>query len=736
MDIIIKNLSENNLKNINLLIPKNKLVVFTGVSGSGKSSVVFDTIASEAQRQLYEMYPFYIQYQLPQYKRPNVEQIQNLGAAIVVSQEAIGGNARSTVGTATEIYTLLRLLYIAIGKPKLEKSSELSFNSQEGMCLKCSGLGQVLEININKIIDSQKSWLEGCILDSRFSVGGKNWKNGCENGGFDIHKKYEQLSKDEKKSLLYGNEKWEGVYNYYDTLFLKRDISNMGKGIKEKAKKIIMKKPCPCCQGKRLNRRALECKISGYSISDLCEMEVIKLQSILSQFSIYDGTQQLIETLTNRLQQLINVGLDYVTLNRSVNTLSGGEAQRLKIVKLAGNALTDIMYIFDEPSSGMHPHDVKKICDLMQMLRDKGNSIIVVEHNKQIIEIADYIIELGPGAGKNGGNVIFKGSYDKLISSNTITAQSLKRKMTFKSIQRKPKKFYEIHNANINNLKNINTTIPLGVLVMVTGVAGSGKSSLFTQCFYEQLEKDGVLISQKSIVGMNKSNTATYMGLFGLIRQLFAEISNKDESVFSFNSKGACPVCAGKGYISSGLTMLNFALTKCEACGGSRYKEEVLRYTYKGKNIAEILKLSVDEALDLFDDNQIKEHLLRLKNVGLGYVTLGQTLDTFSGGEKQRLKLAKNLGKNGKVYIIDEPTSGLHMDDSWKLINVFNQIVEDGNTVIIIEHNLSLISYVDWVIDMGPGAGKNGGEVVYNGPADKFKDVETVTAKCFREVWN
>lgn len=386
MDIIIKNLSENNLKNINLLIPKNKLVVFTGVSGSGKSSVVFDTIASEAQRQLYE-------------------------------------------------------------------------------------------------------------------------------------------------------------------------ISNMGKGIKEKAKKIIMKKFCPCCHGQRLNRRALECKISGYSISDLCEMEVIKLQSILSQFSIYDSTQQLIETLTNRLQQLINVGLDYVTLNRSVNTLSGGEAQRLKIVKLAGNALTDIMYIFDEPSSGMHPHDVKKICDLMQMLRDKGNSIIVVEHNKQIIEIADYIIELGPGAGKNGGNVIFKGSYEKLISSNTITAQSLKRKITFKSIQRKPKKFYEIHNANINNLKNINTTIPLGVLVMVTGVAGSGKSSLFTQCFYEQLEKDGVLISQKSIVGMNKSNTATYMGLFGLIRQLFAEISNKDESVFSFNSKGACPVCAGKGYISSGLTI-------------------------------------------------------------------------------------------------------------------------------------------------------------------------------------
>lgn len=405
-------------------------------------------------------------------------------------------------------------------------------------------------------------------------------------------------------------------------------------------------------------------------------------------------------------------------------------------MKLAGNALTDIMYIFDEPSSGMHPHDVKKICDLMQMLRDKGNSIIVVEHNKQIIEIADYIIELGPGAGKNGGNVIFKGSYEKLISSNTITAQSLKRKITFKSIQRKPKKFYEIHNANINNLKNINTTIPLGVLVMVTGVAGSGKSSLFTQCFYEQLEKDGVLISQKSIVGMNKSNTATYMGLFGLIRQLFAEISNKDESVFSFNSKGACPVCAGKGYISSGLTMLNFALTKCEACGGARYKEEVLRYAYKGKNIAEILKLSVDEALDLLDDNQIKEHLIRLKNVGLGYVTLGQSLDTFSGGEKQRLKLAKNLGKNGKVYIIDEPTSGLHMDDSWKLIKVFNQIVEDGNTVIIIEHNLSLISYVDWVIDMGPGAGKNGGEVVYNGPADKFKDVETVTAKCFREVWN
>lgn len=734
MSIIIEGLKQNNLKDINLSIPKNKLVVFVGLSGSGKSSIVFDTIAAEAQRQLFETYPLYIQNQLPHYSRPNVKRIENLGASVVVAQEALGLNARTTIGTTTDIYTLLRMLYLEEGMPKVKKMAELSFNSIDGMCEFCSGLGDVCDIDLHKLVNQYLSWKEGCIEDARFSVGSRNWKRGCEKGGFNINKKFMELSQEEKDKMLYGNEKWEGVYNFYVTNFLKRDISNMGKGIQKKAEKLIITIPCPHCKGTRLNEKALRCKINGYSISDLCQMDMSALFDTLKRLKIKKSSSSLIYAIEEKLEKLIKIGLGYLSLNRQLNTLSGGESQRLKIVKYMGSSLIDMTYIFDEPSVGMHPYDLKRICELLRELCDKGNTVLVVEHNSKIISMADHIIEVGPGAGKDGGNIVFEGSYTELLRANTITAKNIQYDIELESKQHIFDEYLQIKNANINNLKNISIDIPRNVLIMVTGVAGSGKSSLFTQYFYSHTKEECVLIDQKSIKGMNKSNIATYMGFFDKIRKEFAEVNGVSESLFSFNAMGACPKCNGKGYVEMDLVFNDSIKEKCEVCNGTRYSEESLKYLYKNMTIIDILALTVEEALDIYKDSiTVERELMKLKAVGLEYLSLGQSLDTLSGGEKRRLKLAKNLGKKGSIYIVDEPTSGLHLEDCKKIVKLFYALVERGNTVIMIEHNLKLIKYADWIVELGPEAGNNGGKVVFNGKSSDFLNANTITARCYKE---
>lgn len=741
--IVIQGLRQNNLKNVSLEIPKEKIVVFTGVSGSGKSSIVFDTIAAESQRQMNETYTAYIRGRLPKFEKPKVELIENLSASVIIDQTRLGGNARSTVGTISDMYSALRLLYSRIGEPYVGTASYFSFNNPNGMCPECFGIGKVMTLNILPTIAEDKSWNEGMVDLPAFHIDNYYWKQYTSSGLFDPNKKWRDYTEKERNLLLYGAEKQggrrvskqvEGIHNMMNRLLLRRDSSEMGDASLKRLTSYIHQAECPLCHGKRLNSAALSCEVAGYTIYEMCELEFVKLREVLGTITDPRGLT-VTESLITALTRMIDIGLPYLFMNRESSTLSGGEAQRLKLVRYMGSALTGMTYIFDEPSTGMHPRDVHRMTKLLRSLRDKGNSVLVVEHDKDVISIADEVIDVGPLAGKNGGKILYQGSYEGLLCSGTLTGNAMQAHTPVKVNTRKPKEFLPICNANIHNLKNISVDIPLNVLTVVTGVAGSGKSSLIRDVFAKQYADRVVLIDQSPVTATGRSTPATFLGFFDEIRKRFAKANGVSEALFSFNSKGACPVCKGRGVIVTELVFMDPVTTTCEACCGSRYSEEALSYSYHGKNIVEILEMSAEEAEVLFADcPKIHKVLHAMVEVGLPYLSLGQPLSTLSGGERQRVKLAKYLDQKGNIYVLDEPTTGLHASDVKTVMELLDSLVKRGNTVIVIEHNMDVVKLSDYVIDIGPDGGSMGGEVVFTGtPQEMVEHSNTITAKYLRK---
>ncbi|WP_270567249.1 excinuclease ABC subunit UvrA [Clostridium beijerinckii] len=731
--------NENNLKNISINIPKKEITIVTGLSGSGKSSLIFDTLAAESQRMLNDTYSSYIQQLLPHYGRPNVEKINNLPVSIIIDQKKIGGNARSTVGTATDIYTLLRLLFSRIGKPFVGYSMNFSFNNTNGMCPHCQGLGVIKDIDIHKLIDFDKSLNDGAIKFPTFQPGGWRLSRYTESGYFDIEKPIKDYSDLELNTLLYEEEKtpekptinWHKTAKYAGLIprirsaFLEKDQKQYKKEIEQ----IVDEQICPHCNGKRLNAAALSCKINSKSIGDCADMSISELKYFLQIIS-EPKVQTVIDDLIKRLNTLEEVGLDYLTLNRTTNTLSGGESQRIKMSKYLNSSLCDVLYIFDEPSIGLHPHDITGINKIFKGLKEKGNTVIIVEHDPDVIKIADHIIDMGPGSGVNGGNITFQGTYKELLNSDTATGKALSKKHNMTTSNKEFCHFYELNNANMFNLKNISIKIPKNALTIVTGVAGSGKSTLITRLFRNKYT-NSILLDQKRIHTSSRSIIATYMGFFDKIRNIFSKANNKSPSLFSFIGEGACPLCKGKGIIKTDLAFMDDVEETCELCEGTRYKQEISNYKYSGYTISDILNLSIDEALEIFIDKDLKKIFNTISEANLGYIKLGQSLDTMSGGELQRLKIAATLLNNtGEIYILDEPSTGLHESDIKKLIQVFNKLINKGKTVIILEHNLSIMCQADWIIDLGPLGGFNGGDLVYMGyPNGITRCTSSVTGK-------
>ena len=741
--IIIRGLRQNNLKNVSLDIPKGKIVVFTGVSGSGKSSIVFDTIAAESQRQMNETYTAFMRGRLPKYEKPKVERIDNLSASVIVDQSRLGGNARSTVGTISDMYAALRLLYSRIGQPYVGTASYFSFNDPNGMCRTCSGIGKILDLDIERAIDPDKSWNESMLGLPAFGVGNYYWKLYTGSGLFDLDKKYRDYTPEERNLLLFGSrepggprehKKVEGIKTQFQRLCLMKGPEEQNDHTLKKLNQFMEEKPCPVCRGRRLNARSLSCKVAGYSIDEMCAMEFTELVQVLG--GIDDPrARTIVEALTTSLTRMIDIGLPYLSMDRESATLSGGEAQRLKLVRYMGSSLTGMIYIFDEPSTGMHPRDVHRMTQLLQRLRDKGNTVLVVEHDKDVIAIADEVIDVGPLAGKSGGEILFQGSYEALLRSGTRTGNALKQNTPLKAAPRAPRAFLPVRNARVHNLKNLSVDIPLDVLTVVTGVAGSGKSSLIRDVFARQYADRVVMVDQSPVTATGRSTPATFLGFFDEIRKVMAAENGVDPSLFSFNSKGGCPVCGGRGQIVTELVFMDPVTTVCEACEGKRYSQEALSYRYHGKNIVEILDMPAADAYEFFRENKkLRKALGAMLEVGLPYLSLGQPLSTLSGGERQRVKLAKYLDKKGNIYVLDEPTTGLHASDVQKVMELLDSLVERGNTVIVIEHNLDVMKQADWLIDVGPDGGTAGGEIVFTGtPREMAETAGTITAEYLRK---
>jgi len=731
---------ENNLKDISLKIPKKKITIFTGVSGSGKSSIVFETIAQEAGRQVNETYSKFVQGFMPKYGHPDVDSIENLSYAIIVDQKRIGGNSRSTLGTITDIDPLVRTLFSKIGQPFVGSSKYFSFNDQNGMCKSCEGIGRMVTLDLQKALDPEKSLNEGAILLPGYTVGKWQWKTYASTGFFDNDKKIKDYSKEEYDKLVYCKAEkmksnlFDGINTTYSglvELFIRQNIKTEWEKSEASKKKIapfVADAICHDCGGKRYNEHILSSKIMGYSIADLLALQVDLLLDIIKKIN-NPTVKPIVDNLCARLSDLIHIGLDYVSLDRETSTLSGGESQRVKIVKHLTSSLTDAIYIFDEPSIGLHPRDVHRLNDILIKLRDKGNTVIVVEHDRDVIKIADHIIDVGPKAGKHGGTIMFEGSYKDLLESQTLTGIHLGKFLPLKNNPRKSKDFYETKKSSLHNLKNVSLKIPKGLFTVITGVAGSGKSSLVNGVFAKEF-KDVILIDQSAVAANLRSNPATYTGIMDEIRKLFAAENQVSAGLFSYNSEGGCLNCKGKGYIETDLSFMDSVETICEDCGGKRYKQEVLTYMYMGKSITEVLDFTIEEAVEFFQQKKIQSQLIQILDVGLGYMTLGQPLDTLSGGECQRLKLAKELSKKGNIYIMDEPTTGLHMADITSILAIINRLAELGNTVIVIEHNLDVIRNADWVIDVGVDGGSRGGQILFEGPPEQLKSCEnSITAK-------
>ena len=741
--IILRGLRQNNLKNVSLDIPKGKIVVFTGVSGSGKSSIVFDTIAAESQRQMNETYTAFMRGRLPKYEKPRVDRIDNLSASVIVDQSRLGGNARSTVGTISDMYAALRLLYARIGTPYAGTASYFSFNDPNGMCKTCSGIGKILDLDIERTIDPDKSWNEGMIALPAFGVGNYYWKQYTGSGLFDLEKKYRDYTPEERHLLLFGSrepggprahKRVEGIKTQFQRLCLMKGPEEQHDHTLRKLNQFMEEKPCPVCRGRRLNERSLACKVAGYSIDQMCAMEFTELVKVLATIDDPRATT-IVEALTASLTRMIDIGLHYLSMDRESSTLSGGEAQRLKLVRYMGSSLTGMTYIFDEPSTGMHPRDVHRMTRLLQSLRDKGNTVLVVEHDRDVIAIADQVIDVGPLAGRDGGEILFQGSYEALKRSGTRTGNAMRQIIPLKAAPRKPRDFLPVRDACVHNLKHVSVDIPLNVLTVVTGVAGSGKSSLIRDVFARQYADRVVLVDQSPVTATGRSTPATFLGFFDEIRRVMAAACGEDASLFSFNSKGACPVCGGRGQIVTELVFMDPVTTVCEACEGQRYSAEALACRYRGKNIVDILAMSAGEAYDFFRDNgKLRKALGAMLEVGLPYLALGQPLSTLSGGERQRVKLAKCLDRQGSIYVLDEPTTGLHASDVQTVMALLDSLVDKGNTVIVIEHNPDVMKQADYLIDVGPDGGTAGGEVVFAGtPRDMAEHGDTITARYLRK---
>jgi excinuclease UvrABC ATPase subunit len=743
--IELRGLRENNLKEVSLRIPKRKITIFTGVSGSGKSSIVFDTIASEAQRQLYENFSMFVRNFLPRYAQPDADSIENLSMPIVVDQKRMGGGSHSTVGTITDIYTVLRLLFSKIGQPYVGHYNVFSFNDPQGMCPECNGIGRKLGVDLEQFLDMSKSINEGAILFDAYAIGKWDWNFLTDSGLFDNDKKLEDYSEEELERLLYSppykvktsiagnsmNMTFEGIIAKFTRKYITSDLKSYSERTQKQVEPYITTGPCHACKGKRLSQTVLSCKINGYNIADLAAMEVGDLIHVIHDIDD-PAAQSMISTLSERLQHLVDIGLEYLSLNRETDTLSGGESQRVKIVKHLSSSLMDVMYIFDEPSVGLHPRDVHRLNELLQKLRDKGNTVIVVEHDPDVIKVADHIVDVGPMAGTHGGTIVYEGAFDGLLSSDTLTGKHMLNSMHLKDTFRKPSGKLTVKNAKVNNLRNFNVDIPTGVLTVVTGVAGSGKSSLIHETFLRQ-HPDAIVIDQAEVSANSRSAPATYTGIMDEIRKDFAKANDVSKSLFSFNSEGACENCQGLGVVYISLAFLDEAKTPCEVCEGKRFKDEVLEYKLDGKSIADVLSMTVEEALGYFTNKKVLNTLQAMNDVGLNYLSLGQPLSTLSGGEAQRIKLASELHKKGSIYVMDEPTTGLHMSDIAQLLTVMNRIVDNGNTVIVIEHNGDIIKNADWIIDMGPEGGHKGGQILFEGtPADLLAVEESYTAQYLR----
>lgn len=730
----------NNLKNIGLKIPKKKITIFTGVSGSGKSSIVFETIAQEAGRQLNETFSKFIQGFLPKYGHPDVDAIENLSLAITVDQKRIGGNSRSTLGTITDINPLLRLLFSRMGQPHIGPSQYFSFNDPNGMCKTCEGIGRIVTLDLDKALDKEKSLNEGAILLPGFTPGNWLWKTYAATGFFDCDKKIKDYSKEEYDKLVYHKPEKiksaivEGMNSTYVGLverFIKQNIKTECEKSEASQKKIapfITEKQCHDCGGKRYNESTLSSKIMGYSIADFTALQVDELLELIQKNNDHN-VKPIIKNLTERLNDLIQIGLDYVSLDRETSTLSGGESQRVKMVRHLTSSLMDVMYIFDEPSIGLHPRDVHRLNELLVKLRDKGNTVIVVEHDPDVIKVADYIVDVGPKAGTNGGRIMFEGSYSDLLKAKTLTGEYIGRSLPIKSKPRTSNDFFETKKSSLHNLKNVSLRIPKGIFTVVTGVAGSGKSTLVNGVFAKEY-KDAIIIDQSAVSANLRSNPATFTGIMDQIRKLFADENKVSAGLFSYNSDGACEACKGRGYIETDLSFMDSVETICEDCGGKRFKQEVLEYKYNGRSIVEVLEMTIAEAVAFFIQKEVKNKLKYIVDVGLHYMTLGQPLDTLSGGECQRLKLAKELSKKGNIYIMDEPTTGLHMSDITGILTMIDRLVDKGNTVIVIEHNLDLIRNADWIIDVGVEGGSRGGQILFEGTPGNLRNCkESITAK-------
>jgi excinuclease ABC A subunit len=757
----------NNLKDVNIEIPKRRLTVFTGVSGSGKSSLVFDTIAAESQRLINETYSAFVQGFMPSLDRPEVDVLDGLTTAIIVDQERMGANARSTVGTATDANAMLRILFSRLGQPHIGSSNAFSFNIPSvrgsgaitmergdgkteqrnfsvtgGMCPRCEGWGSVTDFDLSQLYDDSKSLNEGALRIPGYSSDGWYGRIFSGSGFFDPNKPIRDFTESELHDLLHKeptkikvdniNLTYEGLIPRMQKSFLSKDVDTLQPHVRAFVERAVTFTACPACGGTRLNEAARSSKIKGISIADACAMQISDLAEWVRGLN-EPSVAPLLASLGGSLDSFVEIGLGYLSLERSSGTLSGGEAQRTKMIRHLGSSLTDVTYVFDEPTVGLHPHDIQRMNDLVLRLRDKGNTVLVVEHKPETIAVADHVVDLGPGAGTAGGSVCFEGTVEGLRASGTLTGRHLDDRASLKPSVRAPSGVLEVRGANAHNLQDIDVDVPLGVLVVVTGVAGSGKSSLIHGSVSV---RDGVVsVDQTPIRGSRRSNPATYTGLLDPIRKAFAKANGVKPGLFSANSEGACPNCNGAGVIYTDLAMMAGVATTCEECEGKRFQASVLEFRLGGRDISEVLAMSVTEAEDFFGTGGARipaAHAIldRLVDVGLGYLSVGQPLTTLSGGERQRLKLAIQMAEKGGVYVLDEPTTGLHLADVEQLLGLFDRLVDSGKSVIVIAHHQAVMARADWIIDLGPGAGHDGGRIVFEGtPADLVAARSTLTGE-------
>ncbi|WP_030159807.1 excinuclease ABC subunit UvrA [Glycomyces sp. NRRL B-16210] len=759
---------ENNLKDVSVELPKRRLTVFTGVSGSGKSSLVFATIAAESQRMINETYSAFLQGFMPSLARPEVDHLEGLTTAIIVDQERMGANPRSTVGTATDANAMLRILFSRLGDPHIgspnaysfnvpsvkasgaitverggkTKAEKATFNRLGGMCPRCEGMGAVTDFDLTALYDDTKSLNEGALTIPGYSMDGWYGRIYRASGFFDPDKPIGEYNKRELNDLLYKeptkikvdgiNITFEGVITKLQKSTLSKDVDSLQPHVRAFVERAVTFTTCPECEGTRLAPEARSSKIDGKSIADVCRMQISDLREWIRGID-EPSVAPLLKGLQHLLDSFVEIGLGYLSLERPAGTLSGGEAQRTKMIRHLGSSLTDVTYVFDEPTIGLHPHDIERMNALLLQLRDKGNTVLVVEHKPETIAIADHVVDLGPRAGSAGGEIVFEGTVEDLASSDTLTGRHLGDRAAIKDEVRKSTDVLEVRGAAANNLQDVDVDIPLGVLTVVTGVAGSGKSSLIHGSVSG---RDGVIaIDQGAIKGSRRSNPATYTGLLEPIRKAFAKANGVKPALFSANSEGACPVCNGAGVIFTDLGVMATVESTCEECDGKRFDASVLEYRLGGRDISEVLTMSVTDAEAFFAEGESRipaahKILQRLVDVGLGYLTLGQPLTTLSGGERQRLKLATRMGEKGGVYVLDEPTTGLHLADVEQLLGLLDRLVDAGKSVIVIEHHQAVMAHADWIIDLGPGAGHDGGKIVFEGtPADLVADRSTLTGE-------